>query len=72
MNDRLGSQNWLCEVTNTCPPGAKYVPPAELERRKIQMDAVMLYISLQSYKSQLRTEKYLTDMALMEIDPVSK
>lgn len=72
LNERLGSQNWLCEVTNTCPPGSKYVPPAELERRKIQMDAVMLYISLQSYKSQLRTEKYLTDMALMEIDPVGK
>jgi len=72
LNDRLGSQNWVCEVTNSCGSGTKYVPPSELEKRKIQMDAVMLHIALQSYKSQLRTEKYLSDLALMEIDPVGK
>lgn len=72
LNERLGSDNWVCEVTNSCGGNTKYVPPAELEKRKIQMDAVMLHIALQQYKSSLRTEKYLTDMALMEIDPVGK
>ncbi|WP_338924252.1 hypothetical protein V0M98_32085 (plasmid) [Pseudomonas silesiensis] len=74
LDSRLGSKNWICEVTNQkgCADGAPYVPPAELEKRRIQMEAVMLYISLQSYKSQLRTEKYLSDLALMEIDPVGK
>jgi hypothetical protein len=72
LNERLGSDNWVCEVTNSCGSATKYVPPAELEKRKIQMDAVMLHIALQQYKSSLRTEKYLTDMALMEIEPVGK
>lgn len=72
LNERLGSDNWVCEVTNSCGSATKYVPPAELEKRKIQMDAVMLHIALQQYKSSLRTEKYLTDLALMEIEPVGK
>lgn len=84
LNDRLGSENWMCEVTNSCdgdrtilmPDGTyrltAYVTPEELEKRKIQMEAVMLHIQLEQYKSMLRTEKYLSDIMLMEIDPVQK
>lgn len=77
LEDRLGSENWVCESTGSCTTTAdgtkpKYVAPAELEKRKIQMDAVMLHIALEQYKSSLRVEKYLTDMNLMQIDSVSK
>lgn len=73
MTERLGSQNWVCEVTNSCTGATNnYVPPAEIEKRKIEMDAVMLHIQLQQYKSSLRVEKYLTDMNLMQIDSVTK
>lgn len=73
MSERLGSENWVCEVTNSCTGSTKnYVPPAEIEKRKIEMDAVMLHIALQQYKSSLRVEKYLTDMNLMQIDSVTK
>lgn len=73
LSKRLGSQNWMCEVTNTCAQAAaegNYVSPDELEKRKIQMDAVMMYISLQQYKSSLRIEKYLADMAMIQLEPV--
>lgn len=70
LSERLGSENWLCEVSNTCKDkdreGAPYVAPAELKRRSIQMDAVMLHISLQQYKSSLRSEKLLADLVLLE------
>lgn len=73
MSERLGSENWVCEVTNSCTGSTtNYVPPAEIEKRKIEMDAVMLHIALQQYKSSLRVEKYLTDMNLMQIDSVTK
>lgn len=73
MSERLGSENWVCEVTQSCTGTSQnYVPPAEIEKRKIEMDAVMLHIALQQYKSSLRVEKYLTDMNLMQIDSVSK
>jgi hypothetical protein len=74
MTERLGSENWVCEVTQSCLTGdaKNYVPPAEIEKRKIEMDAVMLHIALQQYKSSLRVEKYLTDMNLMQIDSVTK
>ena len=74
LAERLGSENWMCEVTNTCKGGDKapYVAPAELEKRKIQMDAVMLYINLQQYKSSLRIEKTLADIALLELDHPTK
>lgn len=73
MTERLGSENWVCEVTQSCTGTSKnYVAPAEIEKRKIEMDAVMLHISLQQYKSSLRVEKYLTDMNLMQIDSVTK
>lgn len=73
MSERLGSQNWMCEVTQSCTGAStKYVAPAELEKRKIEMDAVLLHIALQQYKSSLRVEKYLTDMNLMQIESVSR
>lgn len=73
MTERLGSENWVCEVTNSCTGSTKnYVPPAEIEKRKIEMDAVMLHIALQQYKSSLRVEKYLTDMNLMQIESVTR
>jgi hypothetical protein len=77
---RLGSQNWLCEVTNTCkaPLMAQgsaptpYVSPAELEKRKAEMDAVLLYINMQQYKSMLRIERTLADIGLMAVNPTGK
>lgn len=72
MSERLGSQNWICEVTQSCTNNETYVPPAEIEKRKIEMDAVMLHIALQQYKSSLRVERYLVDSNLMTIDPVTK
>jgi hypothetical protein len=75
MSERLGSENWMCEVTQSCNDPTKstaYVAPAELEKRKIEMDAVLLHIALQQYKSSLRVEKYLTDMNLMQIESVTR
>lgn len=73
LNSRLGSRNWLCEATNTCPEEGglfdevnNYVPPDELERRSIQMDTVMLHLGFQQYKSSLRAEKLLADLVLLE------
>ncbi len=70
MNDRIRSEKWLCEVTQSCD--GEYVGPSEIDRRGLQLDAVSSYIALQHYKSSLRIEKYLTDIALMEIDSVNK
>jgi hypothetical protein len=73
MRERLGSQNWMCEVTQSCTDTSiNYVAPAELEKRKIEMEAVLLHIALQNYKSSLRVEKYLTDMNLMQIESVTR
>lgn len=75
LSTRLGSQNWLCEISNTCDQvevnefGEKpYVAPAELEKRTAQMDAVLLYLSLQQYKSMLRIERSLADIGLMTLE----
>lgn len=68
MAERMGSENWLCEVTNSCTNGAKYVPPAELEKRKIQMQAVQLHIAMEQYKSSLRIERLMTDLTGLELD----
>jgi hypothetical protein len=73
MSERLGSENWMCEVTQSCAGATTpYVAPAELEKRKIEMEAVLLHLTLQQYKSSLRVEKYLTDMNLMQIESVTK
>ena len=82
LTTRLGSQNWLCEISNvsgdacktaTNPDGEPtYVPPAELDKRKAQMEAVSLYIGLQQYKSMLRIERLIADTALMKLDPPGK
>lgn len=70
LGDRVGNQQWLCEIANACPGGDKapHVAPAELERRKTQMDAVQMYIAVQQYKSTLRIEKILADIGLMQLD----
>jgi hypothetical protein len=80
LSTRLGSQNWLCEVTNTCKAplmaqGANptpYVSPDELEKRKAEMDAVLLFIGMQQYKSMLRIERTLADIGLMSVNPTGK
>ncbi len=80
LTNRLGSEDWLCEVANTCKKplmaqGANpvpYVSPAELDKRKAEMDAVLLYIGVQQYKSMLRIERTLADIGLMEINPPGK
>jgi hypothetical protein len=75
LSTRMGSANWLCEITNTCSDvqaneyGEKpYVNPDELEKRKAQMDAVLLYISMQQYKSMLRIERTMADIGLLTLD----
>jgi hypothetical protein len=62
MNDRMGSPEWMCEVTNSCTGSHAYVPPDELKKREIQLDAVLLDIKLKQYESQLRTESYVLGM----------
>lgn len=70
LSERVGDQQWLCEIANACPGGDKapHVAPAELERRKTQMDAVQMYIAVQQYKANLRIEKLLADIGLMQLD----
>lgn len=69
LEERIGSKYWICEVTNSCDKSTtNYVAPAELEKRKIQMDAVMMYITLQQYKSSLRLEQLQADMLLLEVE----
>lgn len=41
---RLGSEQWLCQVTNSCSDN--YVPPAELQRRTSEIQAVMSSLQL--------------------------
>lgn len=75
LSTRMGSANWLCEITNSCENaqvnehGEKmYVSPDELDKRKAQMDAVLLYISMQQYKSMLRIERGIADLSLLTLN----
>lgn len=66
MNQRLGSKSWLCDAAHVCPEGVSYVPPAELERRAIQMQAVQLYINMATYKSSMRIEMQLAELVQLK------
>ena len=70
IDQRMGSPDWICEVTNACPLGRVYAPPAEIEKRMIQLDAVMLDLKLKQYESSLRTETYLRSMQQLVADPL--
>lgn len=63
LDERLGNENWMCEVTGACTGDHPYVAPPELEKRMIQLDAVLLDIKLKQYDSQLRTETYVLGMS---------
>jgi hypothetical protein len=71
-DDRFGSADWLCQITNTCAnksaTGA-YVAPAELEKRAAEMDAFMLHLSVQQYKQSLREEQLLANLVLLNLEP---
>lgn len=71
-DDRFGSADWLCQVTNTCADkssSAGYVAPAELEKRAAEMDAFMLHLSVAQYKQSLREEQLLANLVLLNLDP---
>lgn len=63
---RLGSETWLCQVTNSCDDA--YVPPAELQRRTLEIQAVMSSLQLDQYKSDLRKEALLQNALLHAIN----
>ena len=50
----LGSEQWICQVTNSCTD--VYMPPAEAQRRSAEIQAVATSLALDQYKSNLRTE----------------
>lgn len=66
LKDRMGSQEWMCEVTNSCTGDHSYVPPDEIKRREIQLKAVLLDIKLREYESALRTESYVLGMDTLQ------
>jgi len=71
-DDRFGSADWLCQITNTCADktaSGAYVAPAELEKRAAEMDAFMLHLSVQQYKQSLREEQLLANLVLLNLDP---
>lgn len=55
-SERLGSEQWMCEVTQTC---GEYVPPAEIDKRLLEIKAVSTSLALDKLKSDLRTEALL-------------
>lgn len=63
---RLGSEQWLCQVTNSCSDN--YVPPAELQRRTAEIQAVMASLQLDQYKSDLRREQLLQNALQHQIN----
>lgn len=63
---RLGSETWLCQVTNSCSDN--YVPPAELQRRTAEIQAVMASLQLDQYKSDLRREQLLLNALQHQIN----
>jgi hypothetical protein len=67
IKDRLGNEEWMCEVTNSCTGDHAYVPPAELEKRQIQLQAVLMDIKLREYESTLRTESYVLGMHTLQM-----
>lgn len=72
-DDRFGSAEWLCQVTNSCADktaSSGYVSPDELQKRAAEMDAFMLHLSVQQYKQSLRQEQLMANLVLMNLDPV--
>lgn len=66
---RFGEKQWICEITNSCNNTIEvYAPPAELQRRAIQLQAVMASLKLDQYKSDLRKEMLLKNMMLYELN----
>jgi len=65
IDGKMGSQEWMCEVTNACTGDHAYAPPDELKKREIELDAVLLDIKLRQYESQLRMEAYLRAMSAL-------
>jgi hypothetical protein len=63
---RLGSETWLCQVTNSCTDN--YVPPAEAQRRAAEIQAVAISLQLDQYKSDLRHEALLQNALLHTIN----
>jgi hypothetical protein len=72
-DDRFGSADWLCQITNSCANKTStsgYVAPDELEKRAAEMDAFMLHLSVQQYKQSLREEQLMANLVLLNVDPV--
>ncbi|MNG00246.1 hypothetical protein D3C84_831750 [compost metagenome] len=64
-SERLGSEQWMCAVTQTC---GEYVPPAEIDKRSIELKAVQTSLALDQYESKLRTEGLLQTALFREIN----
>lgn len=62
---RLGSEQWMCEITQTC---GEYVPPAEIDKRSMEIKAVSASLALDKYKSNLRTEALLQTALFHELN----
>lgn len=63
---RLGSEQWICAVTNSCTDN--YVPPAEAQRRAAELKAVATSLALDQYKSDLRKEALWQSALLHEVN----
>ena len=63
---RLGSEQWLCQVTNSCTD--VYMPPAEAQRRSAELQAVATSLALDQYKSNLRQEELLQSALLHKLN----
>lgn len=66
---RLGSETWLCQVTNSCTD--VYMPPAEAQRRSAEIQAVATSLALDQYKSDLRKEALLQSALLQAVNKES-
>lgn len=62
----LGSEQWLCQVTNSCAD--VYMPPAEAQRRSAEIQAVATSLALDQYKSYLRREALLQSALLHDVN----
>jgi hypothetical protein len=64
-SNRLGSEQWMCEITQTC---GEYVPPAEIDKRSVEIKAVSASLALDQYKSDLRKESLLQTALFHELN----
>jgi hypothetical protein len=64
-SERLGSEQWMCAITQSC---GEYVPPAEIDKRSIELKAVQTSLALDQYKSDLRKEALLQTALFREIN----